>query len=198
MEEIVFQSDDIFFEPVIAMFSSWISYCTVGTKGKITADTEISGRLRGKIIPHIEYNNSPIISNIINHLPTTDLKFTINRTEPDPPKGNILETASLMEYWSQQMIGHSYELALSQIKQKFTDDRKNTWPSKLQFFYHIRNGCFHKNKFNIIRNSMAAIPAKWEGREITYENNGEQVAGKFMWPADFICFLWDIQKLLKE
>ena len=196
MEEIIFRSDDLLFEPVLAMFSSWIGYCTVGAKGKITTQTEISGRLRGVIIPHIEYENSPVISNIINHLPTTDLKFTISRMDPGPPKGEVLETARLMEFWCQQMTGHSYELACPKIMQKFTDDRKNNWPSELQFFYHIRNGCFHKNKFNIKKNSMSTISAKWEGREIIYADNGKQVAGKFMWPADFICLLWDIQKLL--
>jgi len=197
MTGIVFRTNDLFFEPVLAMFSSWVGYCTVASIGKITTQTEVSGRLRGFIIPQIEYENTPVISNIINHIPTTNLKFIINRTDPGSPKGEKLETARLMEFWCQQMIGHSYEIAMPHIMKKFTDDRKNNWPSELQFFYHIRNGCFHGNKFNIRKKSMSSIPAKWEGREITHGDNGKQVAGKFMWPADFICLLCDIQNLLK-
>ena len=97
------------------------------------------------------------------------------------------------------MFGHSYESALPQIESKFGDKskRKLQWHSTMQFAYHIRNGCFHGNTFDIQTNSISTtMPTIWRGQNITYTDNGIQVIGDFMGSGDILTLLYDMQVLL--
>jgi len=104
----------------------------------------------------------------------------------------------LVEFWAQQMFGHAFELAMPLIEQKFGSNRKKDWSEIIQFAYHTRNGCYHGNKFNIQKNSISTfVSTKWENIEIKYSDDGKKVSQGFMWPADFICLLYDLQNSLK-
>jgi len=95
-------------------------------------------------------------------------------------------------------IGGSYEKSKPIIESKFTGDRKNNWSEILQFFYHIRNGCFHDNKFNILPNAISTnIPTRWRGQEIDYTDNGKMVAMEYLLIADIVQLLYDVQQELK-
>jgi hypothetical protein len=46
------------------------------------------------------------------------------------------------------LIGGAFERSIDQFEKNYGTDRKK-WPPELQFFRHLRNGCFHGNRFNI-------------------------------------------------
>lgn len=109
-------------------------------------------------------------------------------------------TAQDNEYFRRLMIvtfGHAFERIRSDIEATFGKTR-NSWPRTLDFAYHIRNGCFHGNAFNITVTVYA--DTKWRGAEITTAMNGDQVMGKtsgLLGLADVIALMYDIQNEMK-
>ena len=194
MSEVIFNTADLFFDPVAAFYASWVGYTT---QYAVQLHDVVSGRLRGFVVPQLKFEDDPIIGTLRRQEPVLQGRFEIDLSDPGNPAGKKAHTSHLMEFWCQQMFGHAYETAASVIEARFGSDRKKNWPPTLQFAYHIRNGCFHGNKFNILQNSMSStISTEWRGRAIDYSDNGSRVAGQFLGPADFITLLYDMQVLL--
>lgn len=192
---IEFSEGDLFFHPVLTFFKSYVAYHMQYTQQK--HDT-ISGRFRGNVIPQITYENDPISGKMRRQERITDIRYNISFADPGPFVGSRIKSASQMESWLKQMFGDSYERARPIIESKFGKDRKSTWPSIMQFAYHIRNGCFHGNRFNLQPNSISIdIPTMWRDCQIDYSANGKTVAIGFFLPADFITLLYDMQGSLK-
>ncbi len=194
--KIEFNKEDLFFEPVFAFFASWIGYHLLFAKEKHDI---VSGRLRGFIVPQIEFVNDPLPGKLRSKQDITHLEFQLSNVEPPLPEGEQISSSRLMDFWCQQMTGHAYEVAYPKVADKFGSKqvRKDKWPSEFQFFYHVRNGCFHGNRFDIWpQNISATIETVWRNKNISYDNNGKKVVGEFMGPGDFITLLYDIQKEL--
>jgi len=202
MDKIIeFNKNDLFFEPVLCFYASWISFPFLYTPQgyPVDANIVIRGGWRGKIIPQLKYEDRNIYKNLQNLKPITKIKFFTDNTPAADSTGKSLNDAYLIEFLAQQMFGHAFEIATPQIKQKFGNNRKKEWPATIQFAYHIRNGCYHGNKFNILKNSLSeSISTEWENKSIQYSDNGKKVSQGFMWPADFICLLYDLQNILKK
>jgi hypothetical protein len=193
-EFVVFEPGNRFFEPVAAFFASWAGYTVQHAKEK--HDT-VSGRLRGRVIPQLKFEDHPIVGQMRRNDPVSTLRFEVDMSDPGQPKGNLVKTSTLMEFWSQQMFGHAYESAAEAIQTRFGGDRKTQWPSAFQVAYHVRNGCFHGNRLDIRKNAIStSVETKWRGRVVTYDDNGKKVAGEFFWPGDFITLLYDMQVAL--
>ena len=193
--DIEFNQGDTFFDSIFIYFSTWLAFSAAMTGAR--SGDEMSGRLRGVIIPQLTFRNTQVLSNLINSNSVTDLRFTVNMVRPQQPSGRRVGTMKLFEFLGQQTLGHSFEMAKSAIETKYGTDRKNNWPSELQFFYHIRNGCFHGNRFNIQNNSISSvIPTIWRGKNIDYSDNNRKVVGVFLFPGDIVHLLYDIQQIL--
>lgn len=195
-ENLCFKNGELYFEVVLDFYSSWIAYCALHTKERHAI---VNGRLRGMIVPQIEFKHDKIILKLANKEQITELNFTLSNKNPGDPKGSKIETASLVEFWSTQMVGHAFESTKDLIQKKFGTDRKNTWPEILQFFYHLRNASFHSNKFHFIGKPFSSLyPAKWRGVEIKIGLQGQKMAGRFMTHADFITLLHDLKNLMSK
>jgi hypothetical protein len=199
-ERIKFKQGDMFFDSVLAFFYAYIGYVAIA-KGTTIYD-KVEGRFRDGIVKQVEFNLGSFLldtyrGNAINEI-VLGLDNTVS-TLPNMGTGKEVEIRKFENYWSQIMFGHSYESALPAIEGKFgtKDRRKLQWPSTLQFAYHIRNGCFHGNTFDIQNNTMSKkIPTSWRGQNITYADSGKQVLGKFMSSGDVLILLYDMQVLL--
>lgn len=75
----------------------------------------------------------------------------------------------------QVSFGNAFEKMLPQIEEKWGEVRKHrrNWPGFYDFCYHIRNGAFHGNKFNIYSNIYQ--DTQWRDAIITKKLNGEHV-----------------------
>lgn len=196
MSQVKFSPGDLFFEPVSAFYASWIAYHSLHAT---QIHDVVSGRLRGRVIPQLRFENDPIIGILRRQDSIGAIRFEIDMSDPGDPIGRQIRSGRLMEFWCQQMFGHAYEIGYQHVKDLFGSNRKTAWPSTLQFSFHVRNGCFHGNRFNIRKNSISeVVPTEWRGSTIDYSNNGAKVAVEFLGPADFITLLYDVQTLLIE
>ena len=148
---IEFNKNDLFFEPILCFYVSWMAFPFLYSPKTIpqNANVIIGGSWRGKIISQLKYEDKTVYSNLRNLKPITKMTFFPDNTTPVEPTGQSLGDSYLVEFWAQQMFGYAFEIANPLIKQKFGKDRKNNWSESIQFAYHIRNGCYHGNKFNI-------------------------------------------------
>lgn|GEM_PF-6934347 len=190
---IKFNKGDLFFESLLAFFSSYIVYHLLFAPFPVNSH---SGRLRGQVIPQIKFD-TPIPGILKKRQEVTDIEFELDYTDPGPVQGEIIKSTPLTTFWIQQMLGHSYEISKPNMEQKFGSDVMK-WPPELQFFRHIRNGCFHKNIFNIKKKSISTqVMTEWRGKKIMYNDNKKQVLLTFIGIGDAIVLLYDIQELLK-
>lgn len=105
----------------------------------------------------------------------------------DPTKRFELLTAYI--------VGGSYERYKSHFQTKYGND-SSRWHPELQFFRHLRNGCFHSNVFNITpyRGNPQIDPANpptWKNYVMTSDSdmNGKKVLGGFFHLPQIIPFL---------
>lgn len=194
MESVTFNKGDLLFDPVAAFFASWAGYHAMHASCPYDV---VSGRLRGFVVPQLCFEDDPIIGILRRREDILRVHFEIVEEEAGDPLGQQIKSGHLMWFWCQQMFGHGFETARSHIEAKFGSDRKTTWPPELQVAYHIRNGCFHGNTFDIRPNAISTVvPTVWRSRPITYADNGTTLAGGFFGPADFITLLADVQNCL--
>ena len=69
------------------------------------------------------------------------------------------------------------------------------WPPEVQFFQHLRNGCFHGNRFDIWPNKIdPSNPPAWHTYVIPTEAdvNGQKVINGFFRLPHFLPFLYDM------
>jgi hypothetical protein len=79
----------------------------------------------------------------------------------------------IMTSLTQFFVGHCY--ALMEEESRLEAHRMTP---VIQFLRHIRNGCFHGNRFNIedpAKKGKKWREAKWRGKEITLALNGKRV-----------------------
>jgi hypothetical protein len=197
-EKLKFKRGDLFFEPVLAFFSAYLGYMAIANG--MTIGDRLEGRFRGGILKQIQFNMPTFLIDTFRGKTINEFEFTVDTDEPDQKgPGRKIESKELEKLWCQIMFGHSYEIALPSIESKFGDKskRKLQWPATLQFAYHLRNGCFHGNTFDILNNAISTqIPTEWRGQKINYSDNGKQVIGTFIGSGDMLVLLYDIQKLL--
>ena len=91
---------------------------------------------------------------------------------------------------SQIIFGHAFEKLRKEAQLKW-GGRKN-WPNIFQVGYHIRNGCFHGNKFDFTV-PILGTPS-WRGLTITNLLQGNDVMGLH----NGVLYFGDIPILLSE
>ena len=74
----------------------------------------------------------------------------------------------LLSITAQQLIGHSWEIL--RVNGRVPAYREPV----LEFFRHIRNGCFHGNSFHF-KGDEPRNPAQWRGLEITEASQGKRI-----------------------
>ncbi len=121
--DIEFNQGDTFFDSIFIYFSTWLAFSAAMTGAR--SGDEMSGRLRGVIIPQLTFRNTQVLSNLINSNSVTDLRFTVNMVRPQQPSGRRVGTMKLFEFLGQQTLGHSFEMAKSAILAKSQEDLVN-------------------------------------------------------------------------
>jgi hypothetical protein len=121
---------------------------------------------------------------------------------PDQVRESGADLMTLLVLISANLLGGSYEKCKSRIEQKFTTN-VSSWPQELQFFRHLRNGCFHGNHFNITkRRGRNAIdknaPPKWHLYTMSDDTtmNGQQAVGGFFPHNQLVPFLYQIGNII--
>ena len=74
----------------------------------------------------------------------------------------------LLSITAQQLLGHSWEIL------RTNGHVPGYEKPVLEFFRHIRNGCFHGNSFHFTGNEPRN-PAQWRGLEITKASQGKRI-----------------------
>src|SRR5215207_4036099 len=74
----------------------------------------------------------------------------------------------LLSIAAQQLIGHTWEIL------RINGHVPAYHEPVLEFFRHIRNGCFHGNSFHF-KGGEPRNPAQWRGLEITMANQGKWI-----------------------
>jgi hypothetical protein len=101
-------------------------------------------------------------------------------------------------FLEQVTLGHAVERVLPVIKKRFGKKPKNgSWPLLLEFAWHIRNGVFHNNMFDLWDTPSA--DCTWQGFTIAKQLNGNPVVGQQdggFGVADVIALLFDLRKEL--
>jgi len=102
------------------------------------------------------------------------------------------------------IIGGAFERCKLAFEKKY-GKAPSKWPPELQFFRHLRNGCFHSNKFNIrpYRDQPQIDPCnlpKWKAYVMTSDAdmNGQKVIGRFFHIHQTIPFLDEMGTLLES
>ncbi len=169
----------------------------MGTIDRHVQSEEVGeGRIRGFVIPQLEFNEPNFLKAIRNCKSVDSLTFKVLDEEPPPQKGQRISDKSINIFWLQQLIGHSYELVFDEVKKKYGNRKGGGWPPIMEFFYHLRNGCFHGNKFTIDKDSIKPNNKPvWREKEITV-HCCQQVIGHFFERADCICFLHEVEQEL--
>jgi hypothetical protein len=104
----------------------------------------------------------------------------------------------LLSINAQQLIGHCWEIL------KVNGYVPMHSEPALEFFRHVRNGCFHGNSFHFVGNEPR-YPAQWRGLEITKANQGHRIFRTdgsekeyFLNWGDPLLLLHDISQLIEE
>ncbi len=100
------------------------------------------------------------------------------------------------------IIGGAFERCKSAFENKY-GETPSTWLPEVQFFRHLRNGCFHSNKFYIRPHKGRpqidpGNPPKWKAYVMTSDSamNGQKVIGGFFHIHQTIPFLDEMGALL--
>ena len=103
---------------------------------------------------------------------------------------------------SQVCIGSAYERVNERINVRYGRDPWH-WPPELQYFRHVRNGCFHDNTFNLrAYNHPTAInrsnPPKWRTSILKDDQSvtAQPVLGAYLNSGDVPILLADIAQVL--
>jgi hypothetical protein len=99
------------------------------------------------------------------------------------------------ELLASYLIGGSFERYKSHFNSKYGND-PSLWHPELQFFRHLRNGCFHSNEFNITPYKGSpqidpSSPPVWSNYIMKSDSdmNGKRVLGGFLHLPQIIPFL---------
>lgn len=104
---------------------------------------------------------------------------------------------------SQVCLGSAYERVKHRISAHYGADPWQ-WPPELQYFRHVRDGCFHSNSF-ILRASHkhktaidSSNPPKWRISILQNDESvhGQPVFGKHLYSGDVPILLADIAQVL--
>jgi hypothetical protein len=122
--------------------------------------------------------------------------------DPARTAWNGADPAKRFEILTAYVIGGAFERRSSAIKAKYGHN-PSAWPPAVQFFRHLRNGCFHSNAFNIRpHNGQPQIdpnhPPKWGSYTMASDSalNGRKAIGGFFHMHQTIPFLDDIGGLI--
>ena len=123
-----------------------------------------------------------------------------------PQEGRTVRTGGdpsrRFEMLTAYVVAGAFERSRSDIGSRYGTD-PSLWPAELQFFRHLRNGCFHGNHFNIVpfrgRPQIdSANPPRWHTflMHSDASMNGKKVVGGFFHMHQVIPFLDDIGRLI--
>lgn len=109
---------------------------------------------------------------------------------------NDVDHIKVSTFLIQIFLGHCYSL----LEDDGRMEQFRTNP-EVQFLKHVRNGCFHGNRFNIVdpvTKGKVWREAKWRGREITLANNGNRVLRDSLDEQDYFLNFGDPILLLQD
>jgi hypothetical protein len=112
-------------------------------------------------------NDRVALASRVLQVPKKNVTFSF-RKSVQPLVSGESDHHRLLSINAQQLIGHCWEIL------KMNGHVPVYNEPALEFFRHIRNGCFHGNSFHFVRNEPRH-PAQWRGLEITRANQGQKV-----------------------
>lgn len=165
------------------------------------------------LITYLAYGGPPptTIDFQYSLIPDCDLKGPDAPFPPAPKDATAVEGVihtSLFETTICYIVGGAYERHKSTFASR--DGGYRNWDTRLQFFRHMRNGCFHSNSFNILPERRKnqpprdqidpSAPPEWQGFTMPSDAamNGKKVLGEngFLSALHILPLLHDIGQLV--
>lgn len=121
-------------------------------------------------------------------------------------EGGHLVAGSLIMTAAVHVVGYAFESRREWLRKHFGAVLPGRWPVDMQFFRHLRNGCFHGNRCDIRPNRDgtspidASAPPQWESFAINARESfhGKAAIGEVLPYACVIPFLHDMGNRLRE
>ena len=120
----------------------------------------------------------------------TKIAWTISKTVLPLVTGEM-DHHALLRAAGQQLIGHCFELIKDEDLIKKRDHPTG------EFFRHVRNGCFHGNRF-CFRGNEPRLNAEWRGLSISPELDGCRVFRDSLKEREFFLNHGDVVLLISD
>ncbi len=171
-----------------------------------TVDDSITHAAEGCPESLIYHDCRRVLEQIRTGIPLlSELRFDLVPFAPahDPrrqPRGQLIggppRPHSAIDPLYMHAIGAKFEEYKSRIEQKHGRNPRG-WPPLFQFFRLLRNGCFHRNRFNIVSTTPQIDPSnppRWHTLVMGDDGsmNGSEVVGGFLKRPHVVPFLADI------
>lgn len=122
--------------------------------------------------------------------------------EPGRTQWTGADPTTRFELLTAYIIGGAFERRKDNIEARYGKD-PSSWPPELQFFRHVRNGCFHSNTFSIrpFKGSPQIAPSnppRWRSYTMPSDSalNGKKVIGSFFHVHQTVPFLDEMGKMV--
>jgi hypothetical protein len=93
-EKIKFKSGDLFFEPVLAFFSSFIGHMAIANG--MTIYDKVMARFRGEIVSQVTFDEPLFLYNTYKGNPPSELNFTFDSAVPVSQGGRSIDSTKVV------------------------------------------------------------------------------------------------------
>lgn len=200
-KKIVFTKSHFFWKEIMIFVETCLSRWTTDDSATSLHDPVIKGiQVASLILCNAGrlFKSIPVGLNYLAVAPKM-IEFSIaNPKTNDPQAYKIDYQDDFFVYFQQIIFGHAFERVRFEAVNKW-GERRN-WPDIFQFAYHIRNGCFHGNMFNITTSRMHGTP-QWRSVVISMSMHGKKVMGfpdGVIGIADIPMLLYDLWEKVKK
>lgn len=129
----------------------------------------------------------------------------VSSSIPQPYSLHVKSPPGLHYLAAQVSVGSAYESVKDNIERAYGCDPVS-WPKVIEYFRHVRNGCFHHNSFSVRphRGKSTAIdpanPPQWRSSTMTDDAfmNTRDVFGDFLEVGDCPILLGDVAKRMQD
>ncbi len=208
-EKYVFSADHIFYPELATYAVTQIALSTAYTCAKGESFPRLIMN-KGVVTHSVLLNPQILVAMMDPGVRSSGLPIEYSAASFDREPGNAQGPAYFVppEIWNtvaQVCLGSAYERISGRVKDRYRADPWS-WPPELQYFRHIRNGCFHNNRFNLrptYKHKTAidsANPPRWRTSVLTDDESvaGKRVLGSYLYSGDVPILLADMAQVFKS
>ena len=151
------------YHPLIKLYANSFAMIVAGTLGwRLIKLDEFNSLLENRAA-----NDRVALASRVLQAANQNVTFSF-RNSVQPLVSGEFDHHRLLSIAAQQLIGHTWEIL------RINGHVPAYHEPVLEFFRHIRNGCFHGNAFHFKRGEPRNL-AQWRGMEITQANQGKRI-----------------------